>query len=370
MNYIYYQTKTKFINTGDALINKALIDILREYGKLQCNCSKEIPQFFIDELGIKEDEKIYASSELKFIMTILKKAITKKKEDKIYIFSGLGHNFGGSIKKIVRNLITGLIIFPIYRIFGVKIIRIGMSIGPITKALGVSEVIRSWSINTYLVRDKKSQDLCKKIGIKKAKMCPDLSWLYLKNEQRIIYQIEENTVIICLRDCMFDIEDREYKEKLIKKLDDLLCIMNKKCKLKLLFLYQVEEDKDFTIELYNRYSSIYNCKLEEKQVRLSNAKNYYSKYRFNISNRMHSILFGYKYGSLPLALTDLSKHTKISQTLIDNDINEIAFDINESLENKVDNIYSNYNKILEDLYDAEKKNQEIIIQELDKIFKK
>ena len=57
MNYIFYQTKTKFINTGDALINKALLDTLREYGKLQCNCSKEIPQDFIEEIGIKEGEK-------------------------------------------------------------------------------------------------------------------------------------------------------------------------------------------------------------------------------------------------------------------------------------------------------------------------
>lgn len=370
MNYIYYQTKTKFINTGDALINKALLDTLREYGKLQCNCSKEIPDFFINELGIKNDEKIYANSELKFVLTILKRAITKKKENKIYIFSGLGHNFGGSPKKIIRNLITGLIIFPIYRLFGVRITRIGMSIGPITKALGISERIRSWTINYYLVRDEKSLKLCHEIGIKKAKLCPDLSWLYLKNKKREISLDKDNSIIICLRDSMFDTEDITYREKLLNKLDELLKKMNEKEKIKLLFMYQVEEDKDFTFELYNRYSSIYDCKLEEKQIRLSNAKKYYSNYKFNISNRMHSILFGYKYGSMPIVLTDLKRHTKISQTLVDNDIEEIAFDINAESNNKLDNLYIDYTDIMKKIYKVEKNNQEKIIEELNDILKK
>lgn len=47
MNTIYYQTKTKFNNTGDALINKALIEMLRNYGQLKCNCSKEIPEYLL-----------------------------------------------------------------------------------------------------------------------------------------------------------------------------------------------------------------------------------------------------------------------------------------------------------------------------------
>ena len=85
-NYIFYQTRTEFKNTGDTLINKALIDTLREYGHLQCYCSKEIPQDFLMQLEIKENEKIYCKNELQFVMKILKMAIQKRKTDKIYSF--------------------------------------------------------------------------------------------------------------------------------------------------------------------------------------------------------------------------------------------------------------------------------------------
>ena len=85
MNIIYYQTKTKFINTGDALINKALLSVLRNYGNLKCNCSKDIPESFIQELGIKESERIVAESELGFVLGILKDGIeSHKKNNKVF----------------------------------------------------------------------------------------------------------------------------------------------------------------------------------------------------------------------------------------------------------------------------------------------
>lgn len=368
MNYIYYQTKTKFINTGDALINKALIDCLRNYGQLQCNCSEDIPKSFIQELGIKEDEKITLGNEFNFIFHIIKKSLSKNKDDKIYIFSGLGHNFGGSLRKIIRNIITGLFIFPIYRILGVKIIRIGMSIGPITKALGVSEKIRSFSINHYLVRDKKSLQLCKKIGIKKAELLPDLSWMYNRNHLKNYQDNTINSVVICLRDCMFDAPDLEYKEALIKQLDVVLENINSKGSMKLLFMYQVAEDKNFTCELYERYKDKYKCELNSKQVTLFDAEAYYSKYKYNISNRMHSILLGYKYGSLPIVLTDFDKHTKISQTLIDNDIEHLTIDIYGSCAKEIKYILANYIELINQLYDVEEDNQNIIIEKLNYIF--
>ena len=64
--------------------------------------------------------------------------------------------------------------------------------------LGITEKIRSSPINTYLVRDTQSLELCHKLGIKKASLCPDMSWLYIKGQNRKIKKT--NIVILNPRD--------------------------------------------------------------------------------------------------------------------------------------------------------------------------
>lgn len=368
MNYIYYQTKTKFINTGDALINKALLDTLREYGLLRCNCSLDIPAFFIDELGIKESEKISSSSELGFVLDILKQAKKcKKNGDKVYIVSGLGHNFGGSLKKCIRNLITG-ILFPIYHIYGVKTIRIGMSIGPITKMLGVTENIRGKFIDYYYVRDSKSLELCKEIGIKHAKLCPDMSWIYDKNGKR---EFNKNgDICVNLRASILDYEnDEQYRSIMLKKCEDLILKINKDKSKKLIFCYQVEEDKEFCIRCYNFFKNDYDCIFVENQLRLNDAESVYSNVKYNISNRMHSLLFGYKFGALPVALIDSNKHTKISQTFIDNNLDKLIIDIYNESDDDIHYLVENSDSLCSKLFNVEKNKQEEICHILDSIIK-
>lgn len=367
MNYFYYQTKTKFINTGDALINKALLDTLREYGRVQCNCSKEIPEFFIKELEINNDEKIETKSELGFVLNILKAAIRSKlKGDKVFIVSGLGHNFGGSFKKCIRNLVAG-ILFPIYRLFGVKIVRIGMSIGPVTKLLAITEKIRSIFINYYYVRDTQSLELCKNIGIKKAKICPDMSWLYLKNNKRS--ENKNNIVIVNLRSSILHENSEEYINCMISKCREILHYLNDSVnrKLHIIFTYQVLEDEEYTKKLYEIFKDEFECEFYDKQIRLENAEIFYSKATYNISNRMHSLLLGYKYGALPIALIDTKKHIKIQQTLLDCDLPELAIDIYNGKKEDIINIIDNKEFLFDKLLKVEKNKQKEIISELDKI---
>lgn len=368
MNYIFYQTKTKFINTGDALINKALLDTLREYGKLQCNCSKEIPEDFIEELGIKEEEKINCKNEIIFVSTILKRAFkSKKNKDKVFIVSGLGHTFGGSMRKVIRNLLVGFL-FPIYRLFGVKIIRIGLSIGPISNLLAITEKFRSLFINEYLVRDTQSLELCHRIGIKKAKLCPDLSWLYLKEKERK-GNINKN-VIINLRKNILHENDENYINCMISKCEEILKEINLKTnkKMHLIFTYQVAEDKEYCKKMYEIFKNKYPSELIEDQISLKDAEKYYSLASYNISNRMHSLLLGYKYGSLPIALIDTKKHVKIEQTLIDCKLEKLAIDVYYGNKNEIEYILDNSNELLSQLFKVEKEKQIEILKILDRIF--
>lgn len=367
MNYIFYQTKTKFSNTGDALINNSLLSVLRSYGIIKANCGDDIPEEFIKQLGISENEKLNGYSEFNFIFSVLKYALKAKLHgDKVYIFSGLGHTYGGSLKKVLRNLIAGFL-FPLYRAFGVRIVRIGITLGPITRLLAITEVFRSLCIYKYLVRDTASLTLCHKIGIKKAELCPDMSWLYKMDSSRILNNT--NNIIVNLRNSTLDeYVDNNYIENLLKRCENVLYVIQKSLgkSLNVIVTYQVLGDKDFSAFVSERLSRNFNVHFISKQMNLNDVELYYSKARFNISNRMHSLLLGYKFGALPIALINVKEHIKISSAFEDCGLSDLLVDIN-SLSDNTNKIINETDLLYNKLIKQEKINQNRIIDILNKI---
>lgn len=69
--------KNQIYNTGDVLINQALINELRKYGQLCANCSSSIQDEFIDELGILFNEKVVLSSRFIVSFGVIKMALFK-----------------------------------------------------------------------------------------------------------------------------------------------------------------------------------------------------------------------------------------------------------------------------------------------------
>lgn len=369
MNHVYYQTKTKYTNTGDALINKSLIETLRNYSVIHANCTKDIPNEFINELGIKPDEKIESGSELSFVLKVAKHAIkclfTK---DKIFIFSGLGHTYGNSFRKIIRNLLTGLVLFPFYRLLGVTITRIGISIGPVSHGLAFSEFIRSWFISNYLVRDSQTLQLCHRIGIKKAKLCPDLSWIYMPHTLRQLNRT--NIVTVNLRNSTLDeyIHD-EYINSLTEKCIETLHALNVSMKnnMKIIVTYQVKEDKEFSHQLYNKLRVLFPTEKIIEQMTLETAAQIYNNAAYNISNRMHSLLLAYKFGALSIPLIDQKEHIKISSAYNDSQLDSMIINIFGKTAERINLIIKNRQQLYDQLCKIEDKNSREIIRLLENI---
>lgn len=369
MNVIYYQTKTKFTNTGDVLINKAMIEMLRNYGNIKCNCENNIPDYFINELDIKESEKIKVKNEFSLAFDILKTAKKLNKNgNKVYIVSGLGHTFGNGIKKNIRNIIA-YIFFSIYKLYGVKIVRIGISLGPLGGILSKTEKIRSKKVDYYYVRDTKSLELCNEIGINNARLCPDLSWIY-DNKNKRKFNPNQSICINLRKSILDNDEPLSYLEAMLKRCSDILNILNYDKSKKLFFCYQVDEDKEFSKFCYNYFNSKYDCVYIEDKITLFSAGNIYSKCSFNISNRMHSLLLGYKYGALPIALIDQKKHIKIHQTLKDNGLEKLSIDVYRGNDKSINYINNNSKKLASKLFLVEKERQKEILNILDRIFEK
>lgn len=369
MNHIFYQTKTNFANTGDALINHALIDALRKYGAVHANCSSSVPAEFLDALGVRAEERMQSDSEFAFIQSVIRCALKRQKTgEHTYVFSGPGDMYGGGLRLVIRNLASALI-FPVFRLFGVRIVRIGRSVGPISTLMALSERIRCIFLTHYFVRDTQSLQRCKDNGMKKVKLSPDLSWIYDAEHTACVNHT--NTVMVNLRNSIFDDTDEAFVEATIEKCVDVLSEINKciKGQMKILVAYQVAKDARFGKAVYERLKSTYDVTYIGHQMRLDELETYYGAVDYHISNRMHSLLAGYKYGSLPIALIDTRNHMKIAATFEDCGLHELMVDIyDERTAENVAGICARREDLLKKVFQCEKRQQEAIYKTLDYIF--
>ena len=365
---IYYQTKTLFTNTGDVLINKSLLGALRRYGTIRANRSSEIPASFIDALGIREEEKVKSETELSFILNILRNAL----KGRVFIVSGLGHICGGGNQRIVRNLIASSI-FAFYRLLNVRIIRIGFSIGPVSRGLALSESLRGYFVSKYYVRDTKSLALCHAIGIKKAELCPDMSWLYEFGEKRQI-QVGggKTTILLSFRRRGFAKSVSGHAEDPIaEQVLNALSFLKSRLDLKIIVAYQVAEDALFCGYLAGLLRNNYEVEFIDKQMTLDDAREVYRKAVFTISNRLHSLLLSYKYGCVPVALVDKEENLKIVSTFEDCGLGELLINIGDDssvLETSLEHIIDNKEELYHKVVAVEAQKQKEIIACLDSIF--
>lgn len=361
MNHIFYQTKTYYSNTGDALINNALINELRKYGALYANCGADVPEDFIASLGILPEEKIVTKSEMAFITKIIKMALQcKKAGDKVFLFSGPGDLYGGGFRLVIRNLASGMI-FPLFRILGVTIVRIGRSVGPISKMMAASEWLRGQFLSHYFVRDTKSLERCHGMGIKKTKYSPDLSWIYQSEHVRKVNQT--NAVMVNLRNSIFDDVEQEFVEATLHSCEEMLTKMQSvMCgRMKIYVAYQIEEDQRFSKLVYEKLKTKFDTYYIDHRMTLGELERYYSSVDYHISNRMHSLLAGYKYGSLPVSLIDTNKHMKIAATFADCNFGDLLFDIYFPIDEKrLKDVMHRRETLLHKLFECEKaKSNEI-----------
>ncbi len=370
MNMFFINVRTQFGNSGDALINRELIKELRKYGKIFANCGEDVSADFIEDLMLKPEEMVKVKNTFAYSIKIIKCALKSVfSKDTVYSFGGLGDCYGGNFKSIVKDLVS-FAVFCIYRLLGVKIISIGKSFGKLTKAKRVSQKIRSIPINYYFIRDVRSINYCKSFGIKKAKYCPDLSWLLCSEKNTVNLS---NAVAITFRSFADINKDADYDDKFINNIVSILRQMKNKLdnKIKVIVFYQVEYDAVFMESIYHRLASLneFDVQFIPDRIRLKDVEKLYGNLHFHISNRMHSIFLGFKYGSLPIALLDDSNR-KILSTFEDASFTDLIVKIGSEenhIINRVNDIFDNQELYLKRLITYENECQAKIENTLKKI---
>lgn len=356
---VFFQARTQYENTGDVLINKSLLDHLKRYATLLVNDS-DMPEWYVDELGVEETEKITETGG-SFNRFMLKSAISRffnRDKPRVYLIAGPpGHQFGNSLGKAARDTFSGIIFFGL-QLLGVKIIKIGFSIGPIGKKVEFSEKFRSVFTNFYYVRDTLSLALVKSIGIKKAKLFPDLAWSYKS------LPINSSLSIVDKRKLLFTFrgnivtghEDSAYLKKLVDFVGAVL--MKYHLQYECIICYQVEMDRDFCLKIYEELCTKYNVQFIDGQIKLDTAPNLYRDSVAILTNRLHGALLAYKYGALPIIVTDVEKHIKIKGIYEDAGIGGLMIDTEDRLSSmlgSLESAISNKSMLMESIKEAEER---------------
>lgn len=330
----FYSAITQFDNLGDLLINKILISEVRNYARLVVNVNG-VPEWYRQELGLLPEE-IIEESRSKFRVRIILAGIRRLSGFKKNTFAIInpGHSYGdmkvlGGV--FFRILINSTLIY----LSGVRRCRFGCSIGPFW---GRRESLERWQSRlTYFnsVRDSSSKSYAESIGIRNTVYFPDLAWLMETQYTRERPSIESREfVILSFRDSTpgflgQHLDTQEYQNLLFSKIDGIVEYASNVLSKKILVCHQVERDESMSKLIYERYKSKHKVDLLDSRVTARDIEEVYSSSCLAFSNRLHVLMFSMAFGSLPVAVIDSKRHTKISGIFIDSSMESLILDIHD-----------------------------------------
>lgn len=322
---IFYKTTADFNNTGEVLIYKSLLENLRNYGNVIIDDSPHIQSLFLSRIGIRDEERLHTYTKFSFVKYILIKSLLNViSRNPIYFVTGVGDHKVNGAKK---NLLSFFFLL-FCRLCGTKVLRIGMSISFKDAAAKWSERLLSLTIPYYYVRDTLSLQSCHEAGVRKAMLAPDLSWAYQISNYEEKDSKEVKLVIFSFRDyCTSKKKKEPYRSDLILAIGVVLKRVCTNPLTKILFTYQCDQDLQFMNELKTEFNSYPQIEIIPELVTLDNADNYYGQSQIVVTNRLHVLLLSYKYGALPIGLTDLKGHKKIHGIFKDNGLEDLLIDI-------------------------------------------
>lgn len=350
MNKIFYNANTQYGNTGDLLIHKSLLQSLSDYGEVIIE-DKTIPEWYLSRLKLPHCKRLSAYTSSSLTAFILKTCLTKKKGTKVYYVDGLGHKMSKGRKRAMHTL-KAFIKYMTLKLFGCKILRFAVTLGPYDKANAIAEAIISRAFYFYSVRDKESQELAQKLNFKPTAYFPDLAWSYQLQKELIARQPVRsgNYIVLSFRSNSIGVvSDTKYLDYILSQLK-LLLDNPKLDQYKLVVLYQVEYDKKASEYISKQLSGRHNVELINERLFIEEAAAVYQNAAFIISNRLHVLLLGAIAGSLPIAFLKTAKHTKVVNIFKVNNLLDLVIDTNESkedLDKKLNQILDNRSFYLE-----------------------
>jgi polysaccharide pyruvyl transferase WcaK-like protein len=340
-NIIFCQAEIPYENQGDLVINKVLLMKLRKYGRLIVNDNK-VPAWYCKQLDLAYEERV-STYQRRFPVLIflwgLKTLFNPHKN--VYLMLRPGH-FYGEKDSLVNKMKWATLYYFILKFIGIRVCRIGTSIGSFSDELKQVEKWRAKSMYFYSVRDSISQDYALKIGIGNVRVFPDLAWLIEKQNEgdRLTWlmqtpdahnqplQLEKNDyVVFSFRETFKEFNASQYKENLFAVLDEIVNTVCGEWLKKLVICYQVRRDSKVCQELIERYKSRCEVIFIEDYLDSQYMYDLYSGASMVFSNRLHVLIFAMRCDSISIAIIDAKNEEKIVGIFSDAGLKRLILDI-------------------------------------------
>jgi len=320
MKKFFFSPRTNYENAGDALINRELLRVLRDYGEVHASRSGA-PQHFLDEIRLDGSE-IRCETRLGLGAAAFVAAIKARirREPPPFMILAPGDPCG----PLDVGLVARSAFFALLALAGVRLARLGVSFSRMSAARLRLEAVTSRLYCVSGARDSRSLALAKRSGFANVCYFPDLA-LALQPPERACKQHDDVLrVAVSLRE---DNLGSDRREKTVARVEQILSLLKDKgCNFTVMFIAQVNEDRAFMEELCLRFGERYDCTFVSEQ-KLPPLADIYRSIDVILSNRLHGLLFASANGAVPLGLLIPECNQKIIGILEDLGLEEHWIDV-------------------------------------------
>ncbi|MEB2848151.1 polysaccharide pyruvyl transferase family protein [Endobacterium cereale] len=298
----FFSANTQYENAGDALINRELLKVLRRWGSVRV-AQSGAPEAFMRQLCLEPEELHYESRPALWMGAFLAGTQARfSRTERPYLALTPGDP-GGIFDRdvMLRGALTLMLTLA-----GVRIVRLGVSLGRMSRGRLRFEAFMSRFYVHIGIRDSQSLDLARAHGFLNCGYFPDFA-LALDPTERSPKTDDHFNVVVSLRDDNLGWADRA---TLVRKLDQVIGAVSASQAVSLHFVAQVGIDGAFARYLKDRYAGRISSVMSEEQ-NIDRLANIYCRADLIVSNRLHALLLASACGAVPLGLLFPESNVKI-----------------------------------------------------------
>lgn len=360
----FYGAKTQHENLGDLVINRLLLERIREKGEVHILVNG-VPGWYLDSV-VCESDNIYESSVLFVKKLLLSSVFGSNGSRKVVLvlnpggFSG-DYNLYGLVRQV---MLLGF--YTVLKVTGVEIIRLGASFERIGSRRALVERLKSKVMKFVGLRDSLSISISKNLKWSNCAEFPDFAFLLRKSDSdRSIGSGENSRYGVA---GFYSRKNSSQDEFIEKQLAKVCAHLNEHGADELLVTSQVIFDESVNDSLVERLSETCVCRSVVCRSEKS-ALNIYGGSAWVLSNRLHVLLFALSQGVLAFALVSHEHDIKIIGIFRDMQLPELIIPLDcEDINERIKNACAMRSELLKKINKCFNANRELIGLTLDRLF--
>jgi polysaccharide pyruvyl transferase WcaK-like protein len=316
----YFSLQTQFENLGDCIINELVIRELAKYAQVRI-IQNRAPTWLLDRLAAVDGVETYKSKPRWFADLFRRLALRRPV---VFAFKP-GHYLSSSRARSVVYSAALVAFCSVCRLQGGKVIRTGVSLDRFSGLQSRLQSMLGRLHSSYGVRDRASLEYARQLGVTTACYSPDIAFLLDAPNlapSKVLSSSHSSTAPETEDSVNVDswprrklslsfrkqglLKDSAHVAALAQALKGSTTTHN----LEAVVVEQVTFDRDLATDLCSRL----NCPLvrfEQSELSVSSVFQNYAESRAVVSNRLHSLLFGWSEGAIPIPVVDNTPHSKI-----------------------------------------------------------